>query len=153
MWDPLLETFVRANSVGAFGFQLQGPLARVFPGPSDFTVPVYRLSNAGGGDWVFIVSTDGTAPSRGGYSVDGIFAYVYSTPICESVPLYSVFNPGLVDHWYTTDVNGYNYMLELSEWVDEGIMGYVLPLGTVTNIYFSRASLLNFYQDCESCSS
>ena len=123
-------------------FQLQGPMARVFPGPSNFTVPVYRLSSGTLLDWMFVVSTNGAVPSASGYNVDGIVAYVYATQICGSVPLYSVFSASLGDHWYTTNINGRNRMIALG-YVNSGIMGYVLPLGTPTNFYhLQRASLL-----------
>lgn len=135
-------------------FQIQGPLARVFPGPSNFTVPIYRLSNSALLDWAFLVSTNGAVPSASGYSVDGIVAYVYATQICGSIPLYSVFSASLGDHWYTTNINGRNRMIQLG-YVDAGIQGYVLPLGTLTKKFTSRECLessLKFVQDC-GCSS
>jgi hypothetical protein len=122
-------------------------MARVFPGPSNFTVPIYRLFSGSLLDWMFIASPDGAVPSASGYTVDCVVAYVYPTQTCGSIPLYSVFSASLGDHWYTTNINGRNRMIQLG-YVDSGIQGFVLPLGTVTDLYLSRIFLLTGYTDC-----
>ncbi|KAF8178893.1 hypothetical protein BJ912DRAFT_1146143 [Pholiota molesta] len=126
MWDVVHANLVGGIALGG-DYQYQGPLARMFPGPSNFTVLVYRLYSASLTDHVFLVSDDGAAPSLPGYTVDGVIAYVYPTQICGSTPLYAVYSASLGDHWYTISTVDRARMLQLG-WVDAGVQGYVLPL-------------------------
>jgi hypothetical protein len=132
MWDVVHANLVGGIALGG-DYQYQGPLARMFPGPSNFTVPVYRLYSASLTDHVFLVSDDGAAPSLPGYTVDGVIAYVYPTQICGSTPLYAVYSASLGDHWYTISTVDRARMLQLG-WVDAGVQGYVLPLGMTVNL-------------------
>ncbi|KAF8160057.1 hypothetical protein B0H34DRAFT_427965 [Crassisporium funariophilum] len=129
-WQAHLFDLNLANIVGGIStgsdWQYQGVLARMFPTPSNFTVPIYRLLGSPT-DYLFLVSPTGKAPSVAGYSVDGVVAYVYPAQVCGTIPLYSVYNAALGDHWYTTDLAARNRMLQLA-YIDSGIQGYVLPL-------------------------
>ncbi|KAJ7286868.1 hypothetical protein C8J57DRAFT_1049238 [Mycena rebaudengoi] len=104
--------------------------ARIFKHQLGPTVPLYRLNNKKSGDRLYTRSTSerNAAARMGEYTQegDGIAGYVYATQICESVPLYRLYNGHAQDHLYTADegerhdaVGGKGYILE-------GIAGYVV---------------------------
>lgn len=62
-----------------------------------------------------------------GYFDEGVAGYVLPTQEPSTVPLYRVFNPVLVDHFYTTSLAEKNAAMSNLGYVDEGVAGYVYP--------------------------
>lgn len=92
------------------------------------TVPFYVFYNPTTKDFVYLISTDGNPPTApSGFGAGTIVAYVYSTLICGSFPLYAASLPSVGDHWYTTDLVEHNTLLKVYGWIDAGITAYVLP--------------------------
>jgi len=105
--------------------------AWIAPGQAS-TVPLYWLFNPTTHDYVYLTSDTTTLPSVSGYGSANLIAYVYSTPICNSVPLYCVSKPS--DHWYTTNLAEHNDFVNQHGWTDCGITAYVLPIDNVSEI-------------------
>lgn len=92
-------------------------------------MPFYRYNNPTIGARKFIMSTNGAAPAApSGYTVEGIFAYGYPTQICCSVPFYAIFSSSLGDNFYTTDIVERDSLISSGLYVDQGVVGYVLPI-------------------------
>lgn len=71
-----------------------------------------------------------TPPIVGGFSVQGILAWVYNTAVCGSVPLMSVALAAQTDHYYTTDPDEHASLVAAG-WADNGVVAFVLPLPTL----------------------
>ena len=53
--------------------------------------------------------------------------YVFTTPVCGSVPLYRVYNPDAIEHFYTTNVTKRDNALQHG-YKDDGVSAYVNPV-------------------------
>ncbi|KXN92581.1 hypothetical protein AN958_04791, partial [Leucoagaricus sp. SymC.cos] len=53
--------------------------------------------------------------------------YLYTSPICNAIPLYRMYSSSRVDHFYTIDGAERQQLLTSGVYQDEGIAGYVLP--------------------------
>jgi hypothetical protein len=94
---------------------------------------------------MFLTSTDGNPPVVSGYNTMEIVSYVYSTQVCGSVPIYSVFQETVGDHWYTTSEGGYQQLMQTG-WADAGIPFYALPLsGRMYYFINNNESILNSF--------
>lgn len=120
--------FADSLTVGNGDFQFQEQIFRAWKDTQPFTFPLHRLFNPTLVDYIFVLSTDGTIPSVAGYQENFIPAYIYSTQICDSIPLYSVALASATDHFYTTVLSERDDMINRWGWKDAGIVGYVLPL-------------------------
>lgn len=130
--------YVTTNDLGT-DWQFQAQSFRAWDTPQAFTVPLYRLVSTGATlDFMYATGTIGAgadpdtaippaAPT--GWRVDGgPFAWVYETQTCGTVPLMGVANVAASDHWYTTDVKERNNFINGAQWVDSGVIAYVLPV-------------------------
>ncbi len=79
---------------------------------------VYHLGSQGG--------SGGTGPP-GCYNYEGIEGYVMNTQPPGSLPFYRLYNAGVVDHFYTTDITRANDAVNLSGYTREGNEGYLYP--------------------------
>ena len=118
--------FVVIDSIGN-DWQIQGDIFLGWETPQNFTVPFYQLFNSVLNDFVYLPSVNGAVPTASGYVSQGIVGYAYSTQVCGSVPLLSVFQSSTGDHWYTTDQQEHDMMVA-NGWIDEGTAFFVLPL-------------------------
>ncbi|KAF8870427.1 hypothetical protein CPB84DRAFT_1968115 [Gymnopilus junonius] len=117
---------VNANTAGGdWTWQADSFLA--WGGPQEFVFPLYVFFNPTTADNLYVLSSDGTVPSVSGTIPAGIVAYVYATQVCGSVPLFSVAQEGVGDHWYTTS-NAERDALTSVGWVSEGVIAFVLPI-------------------------
>ncbi|KAF8868261.1 hypothetical protein CPB84DRAFT_1696968, partial [Gymnopilus junonius] len=85
--------------------------------------PFYFLFNPTMTDYVFVASNSSTPPTRSGSVAAVLMGFVYTTPICDSVPLYK---PS--DHYHTTNPAERGDMINHLGWNDGGIIAYVLPI-------------------------
>lgn len=65
--------------------------------------------------------------AQDGYTYEDVAAYVYATQICGSVPLYRLYQPVCVDHFYTIDTAEVRTASMTENYVEEGIQCYVMP--------------------------
>ncbi|KAH9476989.1 hypothetical protein JR316_0010905 [Psilocybe cubensis] len=126
--------FVDSLTVGNGDFGFQGNIFRAWNTPQPSTFPLYRLVTPPPLDYLFVLSTDGNAPAVPGYHSDFIPAYIYSTQICNSIPLYSATRADATDHYYTTVLSERDDLINRWGWTDSGIIGYVLPLTPVAEL-------------------
>uniref|UniRef100_A0A8H7XMH8 DUF5648 domain-containing protein n=1 Tax=Psilocybe cubensis TaxID=181762 RepID=A0A8H7XMH8_PSICU len=124
----LRTEFVDSLTDGNGDFGFQGNIFRAWSTPQPFTFPLYRLVTPPPLDYLFVLSTDGNPPVVPGFQTDLITAYIYSTQVCNSIPLYSVARASATYHYYTTVISERDDMINNRGWTDSGIVGYVLPL-------------------------
>ncbi|PPQ81563.1 hypothetical protein CVT25_013406 [Psilocybe cyanescens] len=126
-----LADFVNADTIntGTVDYEIQGEIFRAWKTPQINTVPLFRMgSDTLASDIILATSTTTDPPTVPGFPVNfGLIAYVYTTQICSSVPLYQLSLPARTDHWVTTDSSERDALVNFG-WTDEGIVSYVLPL-------------------------
>lgn len=126
--------FADSLTVGNGDYAFQANIFRAWNTPQPFTFPLHRLFNPTVQDFIFVLSTDGTTPVVAGYQENFIPAYIYSTQVCDSIPLYSVARASATDHFYTTVLSERDDMINRWGWTDSGIIGFVLPLTPGTHL-------------------
>ncbi|KIJ23134.1 hypothetical protein M422DRAFT_196313, partial [Sphaerobolus stellatus SS14] len=112
-----------------------GNVGFVFQTSQPETIPLYgSLSSSAQDHRLQLGDAAGNPPQQEpGWTVPSIFAYVYPTQICGSVPLFALFSAGSSDWFYTADpvtrdamvANGYVLM---------GNEGFVLPTNQCKNL-------------------
>lgn len=93
------------------------------------TVPVYRFYFNAWQSHMYRTVPDLPGP---GWQSEGIAFYVSPVQVPDTVPLYAVYKKSsgshyFGDHFYTIDLAGRNYCVTSLGYVDEGVLGYVLP--------------------------
>ncbi|KAJ7725560.1 hypothetical protein B0H16DRAFT_1781889 [Mycena metata] len=116
--------------VGDLAYTFLGIAARVFTTQELSTVPFFHLQNDQTSDNFFTTSTmERELALEDGWGDAGITAYIYTSQICGSVPLYSLFQSIDTIHFYTINATTCDAMLAgTGGWADLGIAGYVLDL-------------------------
>lgn len=124
-----------ASDTGGSPFAIQGEIFRAWdlqtaqPG----TVPFYQLqppAPGGGTDIIYLPQMNGGFPSAPGFgtaAATDIVGYAYPTQICNSIPLFVVYQPTFTYHWYTTSTAERNSLIT-NVWVDGGVVAFVLPV-------------------------
>ncbi len=69
----------------------------------------------------------------GGWIYEGVMGFVSPTPATNLVPLYRIYFPGTFYHFFTTDAFEKNYWIGVGAAIDDGIVGYVVPINAATN--------------------
>lgn len=123
--------FVNADTIntGDVEWELQGEMFRAWKTPQINTVPLFRMgSDTLASDIILATSTTTNPPTVPGFPVNfGLIAYVYTTQICNSVPLFQLSLASRTDHWVTTDASERDALVSFG-WTDEGTVAFVLPL-------------------------
>ncbi|PPQ70679.1 hypothetical protein CVT26_014618 [Gymnopilus dilepis] len=97
------------------------------------TVPLYWFYNLDSHAYLYLTSDTTSPPKPSGYfGAANLIAYVYSKPICDSVPLYCVSKPS--DYWYTTNLAEHNNFISQYGWTDCGVAAYVLPVTSTSRV-------------------
>ncbi|KAF7356193.1 hypothetical protein MVEN_00950600 [Mycena venus] len=121
-------------SAGTIGYNPEGVAAGIFPTQVPSSVPLFRLlkSSAGVTDHAYTTSPDEViALEAQGYVLESQTpGYVYTTQICNSVPLYGLFSVSNNDHFLTTSASERASSIA-GGYTDRGIAAYV-PLPGVT---------------------
>lgn len=118
---------VNANTQGGSDWQWQADSFLAWGAPEEFTFPLYVLVSPTTGDNIYILSTDGTVPTADGFEEGGTVAYAYSTQICGSLPLFSLSEEVVGDHWFTTSTGERDALASVG-WIDSGVVAFVLPI-------------------------
>ncbi|KAJ3972967.1 hypothetical protein EV361DRAFT_781913, partial [Lentinula raphanica] len=92
---------------GVYAFE--GEAAFIWSSSQPGTIPLFRLYNRNATDHFYTMSSDevpemmlfGWANDTG--APDQIAGYVYPYSICGASPIYRLFNPTAMDHFYTMD--------------------------------------------------
>ncbi|KAJ3715400.1 hypothetical protein C8R42DRAFT_219895 [Lentinula raphanica] len=115
--------------VGVYSFE--GEVAFVWSSPQPGTIPLFRLYNQNATDHFYTMSSDevpkmmlfGWANDTG--APNQIAGYVYPYNTCGASPIYRLFDPTAMDHFYTMD-----YLESLDAvatgYQDQGIAGYAM---------------------------
>jgi len=120
------------NVLGANGWTQEGQAYQMFTSTGVYNgtqvVPLFRLYHPQSQQHLW--STDPNEASVLGETPDwvyeGINGYMLPGPVAGTVPLYRLFLASLRVHLWTTDQNEYD-VLGAGGWVQEGIIGYVIP--------------------------
>ncbi|KAJ7589251.1 hypothetical protein C8J56DRAFT_860047 [Mycena floridula] len=106
------------------GFVLEGVAAQVYETQEGSTVPLFGLHSSAATANVLTTSTTEKATLiQQGFTDAGIFAYIYPSQICGSVPFYRLYKPG-VDNFHTTSISERDDAVA-SGYTFVGITGYV----------------------------
>ncbi|KAF9481919.1 hypothetical protein BDN70DRAFT_930460 [Pholiota conissans] len=120
------------------GWIYQGEAFLGWPTPQNFTFPFYRFFNPTTTDYISTTSTDGSAPSIPGFTLQGTLGYAYTSSVCSSVPLLGAFNQAAGSHYYTTDPNVHTDLLSQGGWTNVNSGVFVLPLSFVWYVNFIK---------------
>ncbi|KAJ3799051.1 hypothetical protein GGU11DRAFT_667653, partial [Lentinula aff. detonsa] len=118
------------NNVALSGgvYTFEGEAAFLWSTPQPGTIPLFRLYNQNSTDHFYTISSDelpemntlgwtnDTAPNQ-------TAGYVYPYSICGAAPLYRLFDPSAMDHFYTMDFVEAQNAVEAG-YQDQGIAGY-----------------------------
>ncbi|PBK66688.1 hypothetical protein ARMSODRAFT_959829 [Armillaria solidipes] len=73
------------------------------------------------------------------YKSEGDAACVFGSQVSGTVPLYRMYSPSAVDHFYTTNGNERNNAVQNLGYNDEGIVtGYIYPSASCGGVPFYR---------------
>ncbi|KAJ3839085.1 hypothetical protein F5878DRAFT_141290 [Lentinula raphanica] len=122
---------------GVYAFE--GEAAFIWSSSQPGTIPLFRLYNRNATDHFYTMSSDevpemmlfGWANDTG--APDQIAGYVYPYSICGASPIYRLFNPTAMDHFYTMD-DVESQSAVAAGYQAQGIAGYAMlpsPNGTV----------------------
>ncbi|KAH9913140.1 uncharacterized protein BXZ73DRAFT_107015 [Epithele typhae] len=104
----------------------------------DSTVPLFRAYQISATDHFY--TTNATerdiAVARLNYTNEGTAAQVFPAAVsgaerdhaCGSVPFYRLYQPSVIDHFYTTDAQERDNAVTLLGYSYEGVAGYVNPV-------------------------
>jgi subtilisin-like proprotein convertase family protein len=117
----------------AFGWVPEGVAHQVFRSadadPSGGLVPMYRLYDRPNRRHFWTTDANEYAVLRGITTIfndESVDSYIYADQRPGTVPLYRLVFGGTINHHWTTDANEYATLATLG-WVQEGVIGYVLP--------------------------
>ncbi|KAJ3722107.1 hypothetical protein DFJ43DRAFT_1042271 [Lentinula guzmanii] len=120
------------NNVALSGgvYTFEGEAAFLWSTPQPGTIPLFRLYNQNSTDHFYTISSDelpemntlgwtnDTAPNQ-------TAGYVYPYSTCGAAPLYRLFDPSAMDHFYTMDFVEAQNAVEAG-YQDQGIAGYAM---------------------------
>ena len=119
----------RDNAIQHLGYNDEGVAAYVYATQVRGTIPLYRLYSPSANDHFYTANAqERDSATKSGFTVDGIAGYVYSKQICGSIPLFRLYSKGATDHFYTSDAGQRNTAAGSLGYVNEGVVGFVLPL-------------------------
>ncbi|KAJ3799052.1 hypothetical protein GGU11DRAFT_535224 [Lentinula aff. detonsa] len=113
-------------------YTLEGVAAFLWSTPQPGTIPLYRLYNQNSTDHFYTMSSDELPEIMAeGWAYDTApnhtAGYVYPYSICGAAPIYRLFNPTVVDHFYTLDASESQNAVNAG-FQDQGIAGFtILP--------------------------
>ncbi len=87
-------------------------------------VPVYRFYFT---PWQTHLYSTNQIPPGEGWNYECIAFYVSPVSLPYTIPLYSVYNADLYDHFYTVSAEGRDYCVKDHNYADQGVLGYVVP--------------------------
>ncbi|KAJ7587506.1 hypothetical protein C8J56DRAFT_827705 [Mycena floridula] len=104
---------------------LEGVAAQVYETQEGPTVPLFWLNDGSAAtDNIYTTSTTEKATLiQQGLTDEGTIAYIYPSQICDSVPFYRLYKPG-VDNFHTTSISERDDAVA-SGYTFVGITGYV----------------------------
>lgn len=62
-----------------------------------------------------------------GYQIELVAGYAYSSQECGATPIFRLHSDANTDHFYTTDPQERQQVLQGTDYTDQGIDGYILP--------------------------
>ncbi|KAJ7587509.1 hypothetical protein C8J56DRAFT_786335 [Mycena floridula] len=105
-------------------FLLEGVAAQVYEMQEGSTVPLFWLhDSSAANDNIYTTSTEKATLVNQGLTDEGTIAYIYPSQICDSVPFYRLYKPG-VDNFHTTSISERDDAVA-SGYTFVGITGYV----------------------------
>ncbi|KAJ3881765.1 hypothetical protein F5051DRAFT_346082 [Lentinula edodes] len=113
-------------------YVFEGESAFLWPTPEPGTVPIFRLYNQNSSDHFYTMSSDEVPEMmNAGWAYDTApnhtAGYVYPYSICGAAPIYRLFDPTSVDHFYTMDIVESQNAVQAG-YQDQGIAGFaILP--------------------------
>ncbi|KXN82799.1 hypothetical protein AN958_02164 [Leucoagaricus sp. SymC.cos] len=120
------------GAAGPGGFVEELPAGYVFLTQVPGTTPLYRcffpapandhFHTANKAEFDEAVS-NGCQPVE---PVSGTIGFLYSRRVCGAIPLYRVYNPITMDHFYTSNKAERDTAVSSGGYKSEGIVGYVL---------------------------
>lgn len=129
VWDSAHFTKSALNVGGIADYTYVGDAFYAFQTQETGTVPLWFFSKLQGDDFMIATgNADGSTPSPpAGFAVSFVLGYAYPSQICDSVPLFVVYDSTTTDHYFTIDPREKQGFLAVG-YVDQGIVAYVLPL-------------------------
>ncbi len=118
--------------LGANGWLQEGQAYQMLTSTASYNgspvVPLFRLYQSQSQQHLWTTDANeatvlGETPD---YTYEGISGYVLPTQVSGTTPLYRLYLASLQVHLWTTDQNEYT-VLGAGGWVQEGIIGYVIP--------------------------
>jgi len=133
--DHFFTTTAKERDAAATnGWKYEGIQASISSRNAPNMVPLYRLFYSNGIKSDHFYTTSETekndAVSTLGYTYEGVAAYIYPPNYKTAegtVPLYRLYNINKVDHFYTTSIAERDNAVSSYGYINEDIVGYVMP--------------------------
>ncbi|KAJ3932312.1 MAG: hypothetical protein NXY57DRAFT_1003491 [Lentinula lateritia] len=131
------------NALAGGVYALEGDSAFLWSTPQPGTIPLFRLYNENSTDHFYTMSSDELPEMMdNGWAYDTApnhtAGYVYPYSICGAAPIYRLFNPTIVDHFYTMDVAESQNAVKTG-YQDQGIAGFAILPAANGNVVQSSA--------------
>ncbi len=126
-FQPLVEGYAWFEREAGVNWTLNATGAPAPPPNLNGKTPFYRLYSPRTNDHFYTTSsTERSAALNGGYTSEGVGAYVYSVVATGRAPLYRLYNPRSGKHFYTANADERAAVIS-GGFGDEGIAGYIHP--------------------------
>ncbi|GAV99881.1 protein [Lentinula edodes] len=118
------------NALAGGVYAFEGESAFIWATPQTGTVPLFRLYNQNSTDHFYTMSSDELPEMMSlGWTNDTALnqtaGYVYPYSTCGAAPIYRLFNPSTIDHFYTMDVAESQNAVQVG-YQDQGIAGFAI---------------------------
>ena len=116
---------VNSGELSGPNMKLEGPAGYVMSSQAPGTLPLYRLVNANGDNWLTADAGEKANALSSGYRDGGIIGYIATSqaPGTEAFYRMATSNGGI--HFYTASPGERTQVLGQGGWSDQGVLGYI----------------------------
>jgi hypothetical protein len=116
---------VNSGELSGPNMKMEGPAGYVLSSQAPGTLPLYRLVNANGDNWLTTDAGEKASAMSAGYRDGGIIGYIATSQVSGSEPFYRMATSNGGVHFYTSSAGEKAQVLGQGGWSDQGVLGYI----------------------------